>query len=202
MRLKRVPLFDLGNVLIQVEFRPFREWFADIVKVDSDSALARLARTEHYFRYERDELSCQEFTELIRKEFNADFSHAEFRHKFSNVFPAWIPGMIELIREMRDENQDVYVLSNTCRMHIEVLHEQNPAEMQLFTSLITSYDLGMRKPDPAIYIETARRLGVEPEQIVFFDDLEENVLAARKAGLESHIFEGVGQVREILAKNC
>jgi putative hydrolase of the HAD superfamily len=48
--------------------------------------------------------------------------------------------------------------------------------------IVYSHEVGLRKPDPAIYALTAERLAVEPHEIVFLDDVATNVDAARRAG--------------------
>jgi HAD superfamily hydrolase (TIGR01509 family) len=48
--------------------------------------------------------------------------------------------------------------------------------------IVYSHEVGLRKPDPAIYALTAERLGVEPGEIVFLDDVLANVEAAWAAG--------------------
>jgi len=48
--------------------------------------------------------------------------------------------------------------------------------------IVYSHEVGLRKPDPAIYELAASRLGVRPEEIIFVDDIEANVEAARTAG--------------------
>ncbi|HEX3223475.1 MAG TPA: HAD-IA family hydrolase [Nocardioides sp.] len=49
-------------------------------------------------------------------------------------------------------------------------------------TLVYSHEVGLKKPDPAVYALTASRLGVEPGEVVFLDDVEECVDAARAAG--------------------
>jgi FMN phosphatase YigB (HAD superfamily) len=48
--------------------------------------------------------------------------------------------------------------------------------------IVYSHEVGLAKPDPAIYALTAARLGVLPHEIAFLDDVEENVRAARDTG--------------------
>ncbi len=48
--------------------------------------------------------------------------------------------------------------------------------------IVDSHEVGLKKPDPAIYALVQRRLGVEPEEVVFLDDAAANVEAARAAG--------------------
>lgn len=48
--------------------------------------------------------------------------------------------------------------------------------------LVYSHEVGLAKPDPAVYALTAERLGVRPEQVLFLDDTEVRVAGARSAG--------------------
>jgi putative hydrolase of the HAD superfamily len=54
-----------------------------------------------------------------------------------------------------------------------------------------SCSIGHRKPTPEYFAEVTRRLGSMPERITFFDDAEENVAAARKAGWTAHVYRDV-----------
>jgi epoxide hydrolase-like predicted phosphatase len=53
----------------------------------------------------------------------------------------------------------------------------------LFDDLVISGDVGLRKPDPAIYVLAAERLGVDPAGCLFVDDLKANVTAAEAVGM-------------------
>ena len=59
--------------------------------------------------------------------------------------------------------------------------------------IVYSHEVGLGKPDPAIYALTATRLGVEPHEIVFLDDVPANVDAARAAGWHAVLHEGTGR---------
>ena len=48
--------------------------------------------------------------------------------------------------------------------------------------IVYSHEVGLRKPDPAIYALAAERLGVAPYEVLFLDDVSANVEAAREAG--------------------
>ena len=59
--------------------------------------------------------------------------------------------------------------------------------------IVYSHEVGLAKPDPAIYDLTASRLGVEPEEIVFLDDVRANVDAAVAAGWRAVLHEETGR---------
>jgi putative hydrolase of the HAD superfamily len=54
---------------------------------------------------------------------------------------------------------------------------------ELFDAVVISSEVGMRKPEERIFRHAAELLGLAPEECVFIDDIEANVLAARTLGL-------------------
>lgn len=64
-----------------------------------------------------------------------------------------------------------------------------------FDHLTWSCELGIAKPDPAIYLHTCEKLGVAPAEALFLDDKLENVAAARATGLHALVFTTVDDLR-------
>jgi epoxide hydrolase-like predicted phosphatase len=64
---------------------------------------------------------------------------------------------------------------------------------ELADVLVYSYEVGIEKPDRRIYLLTCDRLGVPPEEVVFLDDLEANVAAARAVGMRAVRFRTTAQ---------
>jgi putative hydrolase of the HAD superfamily len=67
-----------------------------------------------------------------------------------------------------------------------------------FDVLVWSYQLGMVKPDPAIYLHLLSELGTRPEETLFLDDKLANVEAARALGMQSLVFSTVERLRQDL----
>jgi HAD superfamily hydrolase (TIGR01509 family) len=64
--------------------------------------------------------------------------------------------------------------------------------------IVYSHEVGLKKPDPAIYALARRRLGVEPDQVLFLDDVTANVEAARAAGWHAVLHESTpGSIAEL-----
>jgi epoxide hydrolase-like predicted phosphatase len=59
--------------------------------------------------------------------------------------------------------------------------------------LVYSYEVGIEKPDRRIYEITCEQLGVHPGDVVFLDDLEANVVAARQLGMRAVLFQNTVQ---------
>jgi putative hydrolase of the HAD superfamily len=86
--------------------------------------------------------------------------------------------MVDAVRAARDAGVRTGLLSNSWGLEYE-----REGWDTLFDAVVISSEVGLRKPDPAIYALAADRLGLPPEQIVFVDDLRPNVRAAVAAGM-------------------
>jgi putative hydrolase of the HAD superfamily len=69
----------------------------------------------------------------------------------------------------------------------------------LFDVVIDSSDVGLRKPDPAVYRLLLERLGRRPADLVFFDDLDVNIAGACAIGIRGVQFMGADACRRVLA---
>lgn len=195
--MRRIPLFDLGNVVVKVDFAPFLAWLAERSPGTDPEAIRRLPRSSLWYDFEFGAISRADFARRLRGLYHAEFTQAELEERFCAIFPGPVEGIEELLRELAGRGP-IYALSNTNEVHLEWLYRELPSLMGSFTKVFASHELGARKPYPGIYRGVASELGVPPASLLFFDDVEANVLGARRAGLEAHLFAETGPAREWL----
>ncbi|MEU5260366.1 HAD family phosphatase [Amycolatopsis sp. NPDC021455] len=72
----------------------------------------------------------------------------------------------------------------------------------LVDDIVYSHEVGLSKPDPRIYELTCARLEVRPEEMIFLDDLEPNVAAARAVGIHGIHYrdnaQAIAEIEELL----
>jgi len=90
--------------------------------------------------------------------------------------------MVTFIHDLRDANIPTAILTNNVREFRQWWWPLLDFDA-LFTTIVDSHEVGMRKPNPAIYQLTLHRLGVEATRAAFLDDLQANVVAASEVGL-------------------
>ena len=88
------------------------------------------------------------------------------------------PTMFGVLRAARTAGLRTGLLSNSWGLDYE-----RAGWDALFDAVVISGEVGLRKPDPAIYELAAQRMALPPDQIVFVDDLRPNVRAAVAAGM-------------------
>ncbi|HLK78309.1 MAG TPA: HAD-IA family hydrolase [Streptosporangiaceae bacterium] len=97
------------------------------------------------------------------------------------------PRMLDLLDILSRSGLTLGLLSN---IPPELADEflQRHAWLGRFAALGFSRRIGHVKPEPAAFDWCVRTLGVEPARILFVDDREENVRAARARGMQGHLF--------------
>ena len=97
--------------------------------------------------------------------------------------------VVARVRSLRDEGYRTGVVTNNIREASAGWRALLPVE-DLFDVVVDSSDVGVRKPDPAIFAVALERLGgVSPSAAVFLDDAPGNVEGARRAGLHAILVE-------------
>ncbi len=90
--------------------------------------------------------------------------------------------MQDAVRQLRGSGVRTALLTNMWADGDKMLRRVAPVD-ELFDAIVDSSQVGLRKPDPAIYRLACRRLGVEPSECLFVDDLKCNTDAAAKLGM-------------------
>jgi epoxide hydrolase-like predicted phosphatase len=99
------------------------------------------------------------------------------RRMFAAAMP--VPAMYRIIRTLRGAGFSTALLSNSWGCD-EYPRADFPG---LFDTVVISGEVGMRKPEPEIFLHAAATLGLEPKECVFIDDVQANVAAAVACGM-------------------
>jgi putative hydrolase of the HAD superfamily len=103
--------------------------------------------------------------------------------------------MLHLARQLKEAGVKIAILSNMQTDMLKVMRAKFDW-LPEFDVQMYSCEIGMVKPEREVYLECARRLGVEAAQSLFLDDKEKNVTGAAKAGMHALIFDGDMSVLE------
>jgi putative hydrolase of the HAD superfamily len=189
-----VLLFDLGGVLVDYsgveDLRPLLP-----ESLDDEALLARWAACPYSLAYGAGQLTTEEFVPLFLRDWRIDLEPAAFRAAWEGWVRGWLPGAAELIRDLRPQYR-LAALSNSNASHWEQLARLGM--LDAFDLALGSHELGVRKPDPAIYREALSRLAVPADAVLFFDDSAANVDAARGVGMQAVHVDGPDAVRRHL----
>ena len=194
----RAVVFDMGGVL--VELGPLTEILGDD-PLPVDRFWSRWLASPTVRDYEMGGCSVEEFGDRLVAELGLSFSGTELIERFAAWPKGLFDGAVEMIDDLRAEPSPpvIAVLSNTNGLHWE--GQTDAATVSgLFDRRYLSFQLGLAKPDTDIFEHVIADLDMEPAHIVFLDDNQPNVDAARSVGIDAHLTRGVPEARAVLGE--
>jgi putative hydrolase of the HAD superfamily len=183
---------DWGGVLTTPILSTVRAWIkADGIDWESYRAVMRTWVSEAYLAdgirnpvhaLERGECTGLEFEQMLAAQLllidgGAVVADGLLNRMFEASVP--VPAMYDTIRTLRRASYGTALLSNSWGCN-EYPRADFPA---LFDAVIISGEVGMRKPEEAIFTHAARAIGLEPSECVFIDDIQANIAAAQACGM-------------------
>lgn len=191
----RAVFFDIGNVLLRFNARSILRRFARAVRRRPVEVAGYLWNSDIGERIERGEVGGPRLYGMFQEELGYQGSYAQFRVLWCDHFT--LDRGSHAILKRTASRVPTYLLSNTNVLHIDFIRKRY-AFPRLVRGSILSHELGLRKPDPAIYRAALRLSGTKPEETVFVDDLKPNVEAARALGMIAIRFRGAADLRRRL----
>lgn len=199
-RVKAV-IFDLGNVLVDFDhmiaakrISAFTDKTAqEIFDLFFDSKLTGL--------FEEGKITPPDFFSEVKKILNLRLDYDRFLPIWNEIF------------FLSDKNQAVYNLAKALKKeykvallsNINILHhdylKKNFSVFDVFHNIVTSYEIGYRKPHPLIYKKALDLLGAAPQNTFYTDDRAEFTEKASSLGIQGFVFTGIEQLKRDLLDN-
>lgn len=189
MQIKNV-IFDLGGVLLNIDYHLTIQAFVDIGMSNFQELFTQAQQSELFDKIEVGEISSDEFLSEIKALMPSYVSEVEIR-------TAWNAMLLDLPSERLDfllavkEKYNTALLSNTNSIHLENFYKELKKVHNLkslddyFHKVYFSCDLGMRKPNPEIFLKVCELEGFNPSETLFIDDTMQHVEGAKQAGLQA-----------------
>ncbi|UFU04548.1 HAD-IA family hydrolase [Ruania suaedae] len=194
-RMIRTVVFDFGQVL--VHWDPTRVWEEEM---SSEDARAMLHEADFFAINRR--LDAGARWADVRGEHEAALGErVELVDRYLRDFPrslvAPVDGMEELVLDLQRADVRTLGLTNWSAETIQHAPAAAPA-IALMEGVVVSGEVGVAKPDPAIYRLLLDRFDLEASETAFVDDSPPNVEAAREAGIHAEVFAGADAWRRTL----
>jgi len=180
--------FDIGGVLVRVDASKSIQKIADILEV-TPLQIRQAMSSKLLAEYETGKLSGNEFYQNLLNNCDSaksiDFEF--FKYLWQDVlFPK--SDEIAFLKKLM-KRYPVWLLSNTNDFHYDLMVQQFDI-LELVEGGTYSFIEGYMKPSPEIYQAALAKTPFTANEIVFVDDLEANVLAARELGMHAiHYFD-------------
>lgn len=191
----RVVLFDIGGVLVETSgVATMLAWMRNSVSAEQ---LWRMWLTSPCVRaFETGRLSPEDFADQVIAEFGLPVTRDGFLEELTRWSVTLFPGAVQLI----DQIPSQYVratLSNTNEIHWKYLM-RNEGLTRAIPHHFASHLIGKIKPDVEAFQHVTDALRREPHEVIFLDDNDTNVIAARSIGMQGVRVRGIAEAKRAL----
>lgn len=197
-------LFDMGNVL--VTYNP--EWV--IRRYTEDEELIREVKnivfhSQEWFLLDagliEEEKAERNWMERLSSDKARELAHLSFQNWHLYNMKT-IPGTAEIIRALKENGKEIYLLSNASMRLLSIYKEVIPA-VECFSGIFYSAAHKCVKPQDIIYERFLKEYSLNPSDCFFIDDLEENISAAKAVGISGAVMKSrtAKETAEILGLN-
>lgn len=183
-------IFDLGKVLLNLDFNASIVAFQKL-GLKNDVLDNKQAYSDPvFYELEVGKVTPKEFCNRVRKVLkNPDATDLQIEDAWYSMILDIPASRVKVVQEL-SKNYNIYLFSNTNQIHIERLHRAFKAEHgidfpSLFVKDYYSHEIHERKPDLLSYQKVIELSGINPEESIFIDDLEKNIIGAQQSGLKT-----------------
>lgn len=184
-------LWDFGGVITSSPFEAFtryeveqglpKDFIRGINSTNPDS--------NAWAQFESSQVSLEEFDQLFLKESSAAGHPVPGSEVVKLLAGDVRPKMVEVLKRCK-QNYKISCLTNNVRSGSGAGMSRSPenaaevaAVMSLFDHVLQSSKEGMRKPQPEFYLLACERMQVQPDRVIYLDDLGINLKPARQLGM-------------------
>ena len=190
-----VVLFDVGGVLVELNgMETMLGWLGSAMT--AEEMWVKWLRSDSVRRFETGLMESDEFAVAVTREFELDIEPARFLASFERWPLGLYPGALDMVARVPGRYRRA-LLSNSNALHWPRLVN----DMGLgaaFEHQFVSHIIGKIKPDRAAFAHVVENLGCLPQQVLFLDDNQLNVDAARSVGMHATRVVGPLEAQRVL----
>ena len=198
-------IFDLGNVLYDIDFKKMNAAFTSIGIEGMDKHFTLNKSHPLFLDLEMGFINEQAFYDGVRALVNLPLTNEQIQFAWNALLVGFRKNSIEWIKQ-NNTKYNTFLYSNTNQIHHDyfIVEFENKVANYSFVSLFKtpyySHEMGMRKPDPASFTYILEKEGLMASETLFIDDNEPNIIAAASVGLQVlHLKEGMTVEKDIAA---
>lgn len=184
-------IFDYGGVIINIDFKLTINAFKQLGFINIEECIFQSKGSDLLVKMEKGHISIEDFRNEIRNISKLGLTDDQIDFAWNALLLDMPAKRINLI-EMLKTRYRIFLLSNTNKIHYNTYLKSLQTEFgyadfnSLFEKAWFSHDLGLIKPTAEIYNYVLNDASIKPQETLFIDDSELNIIGARNVGLKVH----------------
>lgn len=184
-------VFDIGNVIVDIDYNLPITGFGKLSVANVSDILTYAQEYQLFHRYERGQITERQFQDELRPFLRPEVTDEDILAAWNSILINYPAEKFELLNNLK-ERYRVYALSNINETHVRAIDAAVqkqlgvPSFSGFFHTAYYSNEMGHRKPEKEIYEFIAAKENLNPAETFFVDDLKENIEAARSLGWQAY----------------
>lgn len=175
--------FDLGKVLLDFDFDIALYRVRQQSSLNEEQIQEQIGDLQEAIdEYETGSISTPDFFAKLKEKFQFEGDVDALKTIWQEIFTPWEEN-IQMAR-MLSQYYPLGLISNTSEAHIEYCLERFDF-MQVFKKRFYSYEVGVMKPDPQIYLHALEEMNADKFTTLFIDDRGDNIMTPSKMGWQT-----------------
>lgn len=187
-------IFDLGGVLINIDYTLTERAFTEAGISNFSALYSQLQQSALFDRFEMGQLSRDEFITCLQQVASAPVSTEGIIKAWNAMLLDFPVRRLQILQQLR-LYYDLFLLSNTNEIHEEGFNEilfrshGIPNIGVFFDKVYFSHRVGLRKPMPEIFSRVLEDNGLQAAHTLFIDDSPQHIAAAKGLGIQTIYLE-------------
>jgi len=186
-------IFDLGGVIINIDFEITQKEFAKLRMENPEKYFGIYNQTGFFDKLDKGEIGEKEFFKEISNLLPETISNNAIEKAWNAMILDFPRRRIEMLKDLR-KNYKIFLLTNTNIIHYYYYSEKLKDIYQcslesLFDKVYLSFKMGMRKPDPEIFLTILQENSLAPNKTMFVDDTLIHIKQAEALGIYSYLMQ-------------
>lgn len=185
-------IFDLGNVILNIDTKLSEKAFAQYGMTNFSELYTLAAQNELFDRLEVGSITEKEFYDEFRRVTGCKLSDKTLEECWDALIMDFPPARIKMLKRLKNEGKyRTFILSNTniihYRFYTALLKRTHGVEglESLVEHAYFSHEIGLKKPNRDIFDHIVANSHIKPEESIFIDDNEANIKAANALGFNT-----------------
>ncbi len=178
-------IFDVGGVLLGYRWK---EMFIDygMTSEEADEFAKIIFDDELWAEFDLANLRTEEVIEKYVEKYPGYEDKIRWFRSHGELMPIKREKVWEKVHMLKEKGYGIYILSNYAKDLFD-LHTKGASFLEDADGMVVSYQIHVIKPDIRIYKYILDKYGLKADECLFFDDLERNVLGAKRAGIKATV---------------